>query len=113
MLTPRAVRISGWLLLLCGIFLAGLIGYIAHAMAPSMTHPGELAGGMTFNGTAQQAQSIFILFGTIIVFGVASILYGFWMIVTGQRSIALMIGVLALAVVLLLVAARTMWVLPG
>jgi MFS family permease len=103
----------GWLLLFCGVFLAGLIGYIANLMAPSMTHPGELTGGMTFNGTAQQAQSIFMLFGAIIVFGLASILYGLWMIITGRRSIALMIGVLALALALFLVAGRTMTILPA
>jgi MFS family permease len=113
MQTPRAVRISGWVLLVCGVFLAGLIGYITSLMAPAMMHPGEFAGGTTFNGTAQQAQSIFMLFGAIIVFGLAGILYGLWMIVTGRRNIAMMISVLVLAVALVAATVWTMSVLPG
>jgi hypothetical protein len=52
-------------------------------------------------------------FGAVIVFGLGSIAYGLWMIVTGRRSIAMMIGVLVLAAVLIAVAWRTMAVLPA
>ena len=38
--------------------------------------------------------------------------YGLWMIVTGRRSVAMMIGVLVLAVALIAIACQTMAVLP-
>lgn len=112
MRTPRTVRVAGWVLLCCGLFLAGLMGYLWFVLAPSMAHPGTMAGGTTFTGTADQAQSIVIMFGAVIVFGLAAIAYGLWLIVTGRRSIAMMIGVLVLAAVLIAIAWRTMAVLP-
>ena len=53
------------------------------------------------------------VFGAVIVFGLGSIAYGLWMIITGRRSIAMMIGVLVLAAVLIGVAWWAMAVLPG
>ena len=113
MRTPRTVRVAGWVLLVCGVFLAGFMSYLWSALAPSMAHPGDTAGGATFTGTAEQARAIFTMFGAVIVFGLASIAYGLWMIVTGRRSIAMMIGVLVLAAALIAIAWRTMAVLPG
>jgi hypothetical protein len=54
-----------------------------------------------------------MMFGAIIVFGLAGIFYGLWMIVTGRRNIAMMVGVLVLAAALVLLAGHTMSVLPG
>ena len=113
MRTPRAVRAAGWVLLACGIFLVGLMSYLWYVLAPSMAHPGDTAGGATFTGTAQQAQAILTVFGAVIVFGLGSIAYGLWMIVTGRRSIALMIGLLVLAGALFTIAWWAMTVLPG
>ncbi len=113
MRTPRTVRAAGWVLLVCGLFLVGLMSYLWAALAPLMAHPGNTAEGATFTGTAQQAQTIFIVFGAVIVFGLGSIAYGLWMIITGRRSIAMMIGVLVLAAVLIGVAWWAMAVLPG
>jgi MFS family permease len=113
MRTPRTVRAAGWLLLVCGLFLVGFMGYIWSVLAPAMAHPGDMAGGSTFKGTAQQAQTILSVFGAVIVFGLGSIAYGTWMIVTGRRSIAMMIGVLVLAAALIAITWRAMAVLPG
>jgi len=113
MRTPRSVRIAGWVLLICGVFLAGFMSYLWQALAPSMAHPGETSGGATFTGTAQQAQAIFTTFGAVTVFGLAASAYGLWMIVTGRRSVAMMIGVLVLAAALIVIAWQTMAVLPA
>lgn len=113
MRTPRSVRMAGWVLLVCGVFLAGLMSYLWSALAPSMAHPGDTVGGTSFTGTADQARAIVTMFGAVIVFGLAAIAYGLWMIVTGRRSIAMMIGVLVLAAILIGIAWRTMAVLPG
>ncbi|HEX7695708.1 MAG TPA: hypothetical protein VF409_14545 [Sphingomonas sp.] len=112
MRTPRAVRAAGWVLLACGAFLAGLMSYLWAVLAPSMAHPGDTVGGTSFTGTADQARAIVTMFGAVIVFGLAAIAYGLWMIVTGRRSVAMMIGVLVLAVALIAIACQTMAVLP-
>jgi len=113
MRTPRTVRIAGWVLLVCGVFLAGFMSYLWSVLAPLMAHPGDTTGGATFTGTAEQAQTIVTVFAAVIVFGLGSIAYGLWMIVTGRRSIAMMIGVLVLAAVLIAISWRAMTVLPG
>ena len=48
MRTPRTVRALGWLLLACGVFLAGLMSYLWIVLGPAMAHPGDLTGGTTF-----------------------------------------------------------------
>ena len=113
MRTPRTIRALGWLLLACGVFLVGLMSYLWVVLAPSMAHPGDTTGGTTFTGTAEQGQTILTVFGAVIVFGLGSIAYGLWMIVTGRRSIAMMIGVLVLAAALIAIAWRAMAVLPA
>lgn len=100
MRTPRRVRIAGGVLLACGAFLAGVMGYLYYLLSPTMLHPGAQIGGTTFNGTAEQARTILMLFGTIAAFGVASMSYGLFMLFTGRRSVAIMLVVLALAVAL-------------
>ena len=113
MRTPRTVRAAGWVLLVCGLFLVGLMSYLWVVLAPSMAHPGDTAAGTTFTGTAQQAQTILTVFGAVIVFGLGSITYGLWMIVTGRRSIAMMIGVLVLGAALIGIAWWATAVLPA
>ncbi|HEX7930683.1 MAG TPA: hypothetical protein VF470_07230 [Sphingomicrobium sp.] len=113
MRTPRTVRLAGWVLLACGLFLVGLMSYLWVVLAPSMAHPGDTTGGTTFTGTAEQGQTILTVFGAVIVFGLGAIVYGSWMIVTGRRSIAMMIGVLVLGAALIAIAWRAMAVLPG
>jgi len=113
MRTPRTIRALGWLLLACGVFLVGLMSYLWVVLAPAMAHPGDTTGGTTFTGTAEQGQTILTVFGAVIVFGLGSIAYGLWMIVTGRRSIAMMIGVLVLAAALIAIAWRAMAVLPA
>lgn len=113
MRTPRTIRVLGWLLLACGVFLVGLMSYLWVVLAPSMAHPGDTTGGTTFTGTAEQGRTILTVFGAVIVFGLGSTAYGVWMIVTGRRSIAMMIGVLVLAAALFAIAWWAMTVLPG
>jgi len=113
MRTPRTVRARVLLLLAFCFCRAGWMSYLWIVRAPAMAHPGDLTGGTTFTGTAEQARTILTVFAAVIVFGLGSIAYGLWMIVTGRRSIAMMIGVLVLAAVLIAIAWRAMAVLPG
>ncbi len=103
------VKRYGWVLLAFGLFLVGLMGTVTFNMAPMMLHPGgEIQpSGSSFTGTAEQARTIFLLFGTVIAFGLATIINGGWQIVTGRRSMVMTIGSLALAVVLLVIAWTT------
>lgn len=100
--TAKQVRRLGWMQLLIGLFLVGLMGTITYNLAPSLLPSAtETRGGARFTGTPEQAQMILALFGLVITFGLGSILSGLWQIKTGRRNKWLFIIMLALFVVLI------------
>ena len=103
----RAVRESrarGWMLLLIGLFLIGMMGAITWNMAPSLMRPGEEIDGGTWTGTAEQARMVLGLFGLLIAFGFASSANGVFQIVTGRQSkIFTVLGLAVAAGVLVIV----------
>jgi MFS family permease len=101
--TAKQVRRLGWLQLVIGIFLVGLMGTITYNVAPLLLRPaGGAQGGARFTGTPEQASLILGLFGLVIAFGLGSILSGLWQIKTGRRNKWLLIAMVALFVVLVL-----------
>ncbi|MDQ1613133.1 MAG: hypothetical protein QOG00_3064 [Pyrinomonadaceae bacterium] len=100
--TAKQVRRLGWLQLLIGVFLVGLMGTITYNVAPLMFPVFEPRGtGARFTGTAEQAQMILALFGMVIAFGLGSIVSGLWQIKTGRRNKWLFILMVVLFVVLI------------
>ena len=99
--SAKLVRRLGWLQLLIGLFLVGLMGTITYNLAPALLQAGESVDGSRFTGTPQQAQLILGLFGMVLVFGLGSILSGLWQIKTGRRNKWLFIIMLVLFVVLI------------
>ena len=100
--TTKQVRRLGWVQLVIGLFLVGLMGTITYNLAPLMLQAGEPAGGARFTGTAEQARLILGLFGLIIAFGLASVVSGLWQIKTGRRNkliFILMLGLFVLVIV--------------
>ena len=102
--SAKVVRRLGWLQLLIGLFLVGLMGTITYYLAPALLNPAAATEGSRFTGTPGQALMILALFGLVITFGVGSIASGLWQIATGRRNKWIFILMLALFVVLLLVA---------
>ena len=106
--TSRRIRVLGWLSIACGVILVGLMGYITVALSPTLTHAGVDMGEMgRWNGTAEQARMVLILFYLVIGFGVLAMLAGAWMVATGRRHIAITIVTLAAAGILLVHVWRT------
>lgn len=109
--TMKSVGESPWrgiLLLLCGLFLIGLMGAILYNMYPTLTHPGDTIGGSTFTGTADQARSTLLLFAAVIVFGLVATANGVYMLVTRQQSKVFVFATLGIAAILLIIAFVTM-----
>ena len=103
MRTPKDTRRMGWFLLGVGVFLVALMGWVTWLMVPMLLDPGAaVSSGARFNGTPAQARVILMLFGSVIAFGVLTIVNGGWMIRTGMRSKALNIATIVLAIGLLL-----------
>ena len=100
--------LRGIVLLLCGLFLLGLMGTIAYNMYPTLTHPGVTIEGSTFTGTADQARITLLLFAAVIVFGLVATANGIYMLVTRQQSKVFVFASLGLAAILLVIAFFTM-----
>lgn len=104
--SAKLVRGLGWMQLLIGLFLVGLMGTITYNLAPALLSPAaaRAGGGSRFTGSPEQALMILGLFGLVITFGVGSIAAGLWQIATGRRNKWIFIIMIVLFVVVMLSA---------
>ena len=100
---PRAqgIRRRGWVLIVLGFLLVAMMGTITFLTAPAMLSRGA-SSGAGFTGTPEQATLILGLFGIVMVFGITCIGSGLWQIVTGRRSIWIVVLILGLTFLLIM-----------
>lgn len=107
MRTSRSIRRLGWVLVLAGLFITGLMGTITLHLLPSLVPIHGIPTTARFNGTPDQARLILQLFFLLIGFGIAAMLNGIIQIATGQRNrIALFLS-LGLAALIVIAAYET------
>lgn len=105
MLTPRAIKVRGWIILTIGIGLVIAMAVITANLYPLMSQPGvESASGSRFTGTESDVRMILTLFGAVAAFGVASIVTGGYQAATGKRNMVLTWIMVAIAVGLIIYA---------
>lgn len=85
--SATATRIRGLLMMLCGILLLVLIGYISVWMLDVIYNPAPSKAH--FAGTQEEKLGVFALFGGILIFGVGSFITGAWQAAFGRRNKAL------------------------
>ena len=104
----RAQRIKrlGIVLVLIGLLLVGMMTTITITLAPMMLSAGRDTSGARFTGTPEQGMMILGLFSMVIVFGLASIAGGIFQMVTGRRSLVIIVIVIGLAALLWIVGAN-------
>src|SRR5438046_8632662 len=100
----QRIRRLGGVLIVVGLLLLAKMVTLTAMLAPMMLSAGRETTGARFTGSPEQAMMILGLFGIIMVFGLACIAGGIFQLLTGRRSILIIILVLALAFVLLVVA---------
>jgi hypothetical protein len=91
-------------LVVCGLFISGLIGAVIYYTAPTLLRPGIDIGGTRFSGTAGQGLLVLAVFGLVFMFGMTTLLYGLWQVKTGRRSKKVVYFVVGLAAALGLIA---------
>ena len=98
---PRNIKVRGWVLIALGLFLAVFMGSIALVLLPAMLSPGkEMDGGVTFTGTAADAEFARTIFALVILFGLVGIAAGVHMVVRGRPNRAFTSVILLIAVIL-------------
>ena len=95
--TAGQIRGLGVVQLLLGLILVGMMGTITVLLAPTMLS-GSKAG---FSGTPGQAVLILLLFGAVIVFGLASCVSGLYHVIVGKRNKWIAIGAVILGFILM------------
>jgi hypothetical protein len=96
----RNIRIRGWILLLCGLFLVLFMGAIAWNLSPMLLYPERAIAEGSFTGTPEQARTFLNLFLLVILFGALGTANALYMISTGRQNRWFVIGTLVLAAIL-------------
>jgi len=96
----RNIRIRGWLLLVCGLFLVLFMGGITWKLSPMLLHPEQAYADGTFTGTPDQARTFLNLFLMVILFGALGTANALYMISTGRPNRRFVIGTRGRAVAL-------------
>jgi hypothetical protein len=104
MRSSRNIRIRGWVLLGCGLFLVLFMGGITWNLLPTLLHPQVAYEKGRFNGNQDQARMILALFGAVILFGAVGTVNALYMITTGRQSRVFVIVTLLLAVAIVAAA---------
>jgi len=100
MRSARNIRLRGWVLLGCGLFLVLFMGAITWNMLPTLTYPERAIEVGSFTGTPEQARSFLNLFLLVILFGLLGTVNALYMIASGRQNRWFVIATLALAAVL-------------
>jgi hypothetical protein len=100
----RWSRRFGLGLVLGGVIICGLMGYVLLDLGPSLMNPGASSGGTRFTGTPAKARMILAIFGAVLAFGLTALGYGLWQMITGGRSKLVIYFTIALAALLVLLA---------
>jgi hypothetical protein len=106
MQSRRWSRRFGWVIVVLSFLLTAGMLVLLYLMVPSLLHPGQEAGGMTFQGSRANAAVILALLCAVFVFSAGMLWYGVFQVRTGKRhrrAVRTMIGLVAVAAVVGLV----------
>lgn len=115
MKSSKTVRTLGWVLLVCGIFLAGLLGAIVIAIGPALHSAiagSNAADDIAFRGDAAAAVAVMRLIWVIIGLGALTAINGLYQIASGRRSRVLSIVTLLIGLGIAVLAVMTVTALP-
>ena len=96
----RNIRVRGWVLLACGLFLVLVMGAITWNMLPTLRYPERAIEAGTYTGTPEQATEFLNLFLLVILFGALGTVNALYTIATGRQNRWFVIATLALAAIL-------------
>jgi uncharacterized membrane protein YphA (DoxX/SURF4 family) len=103
-LTPKAIRVLGGVLLGIGLFLVAFMGTITVVVAGIVAHSNDPNATSRFEGGTKELAIIFGLFALVIAFGATSAVAGAVQLARGRRSKTMVRVILGIFVALVVVA---------
>ena len=104
--TSSSIRIRGFLLVICGVILMGMIGYISLWAIDAVS---GTAGQSRFTGTQQEKLMIFALFGVLMIFGFLSFVTGLFQLIAGRRNKLFIWAMVVVAFLIFLGGGAVIW----
>jgi hypothetical protein len=102
--SKRWSRRFGGILFVLGLFISVVMGWTLYATIPMFLHPSATSGGTRFSGTPEQGRLFLGILGAVELFGVTTMCYGLWQVVTGRRSKWVIYFAVGLGILLFLTA---------
>jgi len=93
-------------MVLCGVILMGMIGYISLWAIDAVA---GTTGQSRFTGTQQEKLMIFALFGVLMVFGFLSFVTGLFQLIAGRRNKLFVWAMVAFAALVFLGGGAVIW----
>jgi hypothetical protein len=109
LLSRRWSRRFGAVLTLCGLFLTGLMSVVLLFTLPMLLRPGVSIGGTRFDGSPAMAALVVLILAAVFAFGVITLGYGVFQLITGRRSLAVARAMVAVAGGLVLFGSLLAW----
>ena len=103
MQSKRWSRRYGFVLLVLGLIITVVIGWILSAIGPKLLGASGSGAGLRFSGTRSQARLALGILSAVEVFGLTATCYGLWQVVTGRRSKLVIYFAIALCLLVFLV----------
>ena len=101
--SKRWSRRYGAILSLLGLIISSVIGFVLLLLLPKLLYAGASSGGMSFSGPPAQAWLVLSVLVVVELFGVTTMCYGLWQVVTGRRSMRVVYFAFALVPLLVVV----------
>lgn len=102
--SKRWSRRYGAILSVLGLIISSVIGFVLLLLLPKLLHAGAASGGVGFSGSAAQAWLVLGVLLVVELFGVTTMCYGLWQVVTGRRSKRVIYFAVVLVLLLLVFA---------
>lgn len=104
MATRRWSRRFGGVLVVAGVFISGVMGWVLYTTVPLLLHPGVRIDGWSFDGGPGAAAGVLAVLAFVMAFGLTALSYGIWQVRTGKRSLRMIYGIAGAWSVFLLIA---------
>lgn len=107
--STKKIRIFGWFLLVLGTGLVIFMGTLGVILARIIAGSNEPGATTSFTGGPEVVTLIIVVFGLVILFGLASIASGIWQIKYGKPNKKIMVAMFVVAGLLLVLGRVIKW----